>query len=94
MSEASKSSFELPKPSVRVVVEKVTSLKSWTLQQFLKDGKDVNSKDFKGVTPLGYAVGPYLGGVLAGATLTTLLLPELRASATVCSVRSCLSRAT
>jgi len=27
------------------------------LQQFLKDGKDVNSKDFKGVTPLGYAVG-------------------------------------
>jgi len=27
------------------------------LQQFLKEGKDVNSKDFKGVTPLGYAVG-------------------------------------
>merc|ERR1712199_104400 len=27
------------------------------LQEFLKDGKDVNSKDFKGVTPLGYAVG-------------------------------------
>jgi len=27
------------------------------LQEFLKDGKDVNAKDFKGVTPLGYAVG-------------------------------------
>merc|ERR1719155_76243 len=27
------------------------------LQAFLKDGKNVNSKDFKGVTPLGYAVG-------------------------------------
>merc|ERR1719375_220313 len=27
------------------------------LQEFLKDGKDANSKDFKGVTPLGYAVG-------------------------------------
>jgi ankyrin repeat protein len=27
------------------------------VQEFLKDGKDVNSKDFKGVTPLGYAVG-------------------------------------
>merc|ERR1712167_128584 len=27
------------------------------IQEFLKDGKDVNSKDFKGVTPLGYAVG-------------------------------------
>merc|ERR1712118_600598 len=27
------------------------------LQEFLKDGKDVNSKDFMGVTPLGYAVG-------------------------------------
>jgi len=27
------------------------------MQEFLKDGKDVNSKDFKGVTPLGYAVG-------------------------------------
>merc|ERR1711998_676482 len=27
------------------------------LQEFLKDGKDVNGKDFKGVTPLGYAVG-------------------------------------
>jgi len=27
------------------------------LQEFLKDGKNVNSKDFKGVTPLGYAVG-------------------------------------
>merc|ERR1719353_1560843 len=27
------------------------------LQEFLKDGKDVNSRDFKGVTPLGYAVG-------------------------------------
>jgi len=27
------------------------------LQEFLQDGKDVNSKDFKGVTPLGYAVG-------------------------------------
>merc|ERR1712072_1022649 len=24
---------------------------------FLQDGKNVNSKDFKGVTPLGYAVG-------------------------------------
>jgi len=27
------------------------------LQEFVKDGKDVNGKDFKGVTPLGYAVG-------------------------------------
>jgi ankyrin repeat protein len=27
------------------------------LQEFLKDGKDVNGRDFKGVTPLGYAVG-------------------------------------
>merc|ERR1711990_565458 len=27
------------------------------LQEFLKDGKDVNAKDFKGVTPMGYAVG-------------------------------------
>merc|ERR1719478_623918 len=27
------------------------------MQEFLKDGKDVNAKDFKGVTPLGYAVG-------------------------------------
>jgi ankyrin repeat protein len=27
------------------------------LQEFLTDGKDVNAKDFKGVTPLGYAVG-------------------------------------
>merc|ERR1711934_606169 len=27
------------------------------IQEFLKDGKNVNSKDFKGVTPLGYAVG-------------------------------------
>merc|ERR1711924_111412 len=27
------------------------------LQEFLQDGRDVNSKDFKGVTPLGYAVG-------------------------------------
>jgi len=27
------------------------------LQAFLQDGKDVNAKDFKGVTPLGYAVG-------------------------------------
>jgi len=27
------------------------------IQEFLKDGKDVNSKDFKGVTALGYAVG-------------------------------------
>jgi len=27
------------------------------LQEFLKDGKDVNAKDFKGVTALGYAVG-------------------------------------
>merc|ERR1712182_40142 len=27
------------------------------VQEFLKDGKDVNSKDFKGVTPLGDAVG-------------------------------------
>merc|ERR1711959_648279 len=27
------------------------------LQEFLQDGKDVNAKDFKGVTPLGYAVG-------------------------------------
>merc|ERR1719269_429042 len=27
------------------------------LQEFLQDGKDVNGKDFKGVTPLGYAVG-------------------------------------
>jgi len=27
------------------------------LQEFMKDGKDVNGKDFKGVTPLGYAVG-------------------------------------
>merc|ERR1719473_1629047 len=27
------------------------------MQEFLKGGKDVNSKDFKGVTPLGYAVG-------------------------------------
>merc|ERR1711937_138007 len=28
-----------------------------TLQEFLQEGKDVNAKDFKGVTPLGYAVG-------------------------------------
>merc|ERR1719238_1034694 len=27
------------------------------IQEFLQDGKDVNAKDFKGVTPLGYAVG-------------------------------------
>merc|ERR1711976_574475 len=27
------------------------------LQEVLKDGKDVNAKDFKGVTALGYAVG-------------------------------------
>jgi len=27
------------------------------INDFLKDGKDVNGKDFKGVTPLGYAVG-------------------------------------
>merc|ERR1719240_1162853 len=27
------------------------------LQEFLADGKDVNAKDFKGVTALGYAVG-------------------------------------
>ena len=27
------------------------------LQEFVKDGKDINGKDFKGVTPLGYAVG-------------------------------------
>merc|ERR1711939_857650 len=27
------------------------------LQEFLKDGKDVNARDYKGVTPLGYAVG-------------------------------------
>jgi ankyrin repeat protein len=27
------------------------------LQEFLKAGKDVNARDFKGVTPLGYAVG-------------------------------------
>jgi hypothetical protein len=27
------------------------------LQEFAKDGKDINGKDFKGVTPLGYAVG-------------------------------------
>jgi hypothetical protein len=27
------------------------------LQEFLQDGKNVNTKDFKGVTPLGYAVG-------------------------------------
>jgi len=27
------------------------------IQEFLKDGKDINAKDFKGVTPLGYAVG-------------------------------------
>jgi len=27
------------------------------LQEFLQDGKSVNAKDFKGVTPLGYAVG-------------------------------------
>jgi len=27
------------------------------LQEFMKDGKDINGKDFKGVTPLGYAVG-------------------------------------
>merc|ERR1719488_216085 len=27
------------------------------LQEFLQGGKNVNSKDFKGVTPLGYAVG-------------------------------------
>merc|ERR1719456_811691 len=27
------------------------------MQEFLKGGKDVNAKDFKGVTPLGYAVG-------------------------------------
>merc|ERR1712078_862136 len=27
------------------------------INDFLLDGKDVNSKDFKGVTPLGYAVG-------------------------------------
>merc|ERR1711885_81407 len=27
------------------------------LQEFLQDGRNVNSKDFKGVTPLGYAVG-------------------------------------
>merc|ERR1719502_1520104 len=27
------------------------------LQEFLQDGKNVNAKDFKGVTPLGYAVG-------------------------------------
>merc|ERR1719262_1675333 len=27
------------------------------IQEFLKDGKSVNAKDFKGVTALGYAVG-------------------------------------
>merc|ERR1719379_3202041 len=27
------------------------------LQEFLKDGKAVDARDFKGVTPLGYAVG-------------------------------------
>jgi len=27
------------------------------LQEFVQDGKDVNARDFKGVTPLGYAVG-------------------------------------
>ena len=27
------------------------------MQEFLADGKDVNAKDFKGVTALGYAVG-------------------------------------
>jgi ankyrin repeat protein len=27
------------------------------LQEFLQDGKPVDSRDFKGVTPLGYAVG-------------------------------------
>jgi hypothetical protein len=27
------------------------------LQEFMQDGRDLNSKDFKGVTPLGYAVG-------------------------------------
>merc|ERR1719487_977581 len=27
------------------------------VQEFMKDGKDVNAKDFKGVTALGYAVG-------------------------------------
>merc|ERR1711998_113254 len=27
------------------------------IQEFLQDGKDANAKDFKGVTPLGYAVG-------------------------------------
>jgi len=27
------------------------------IQEFLKDGKDINGKDFKGVTALGYAVG-------------------------------------
>merc|ERR1719359_2220749 len=27
------------------------------LQEFLKGGRDVNSKDFKGVTPIGYAIG-------------------------------------
>merc|ERR1711939_737013 len=27
------------------------------LQEFLKDGKDVNARDYKGVTPVGYAVG-------------------------------------
>merc|ERR550537_1517026 len=27
------------------------------INDFLKDGKDVNARDFKGVTPLGYAVG-------------------------------------
>merc|ERR1712167_284589 len=27
------------------------------IQEFLQDGKDVNAKDFKVVTPLGYAVG-------------------------------------
>merc|ERR1719454_1777913 len=27
------------------------------MQEFLAGGKDVNARDFKGVTPLGYAVG-------------------------------------
>merc|ERR1719378_1949298 len=27
------------------------------IQEFLSSGKDVNARDFKGVTPLGYAVG-------------------------------------
>merc|ERR1719181_2100782 len=49
LTEINKTSVSLHDAARRGDLQKV--------QEFLKDGKDVNSKDFKGVTPLGYAVG-------------------------------------